>query len=1382
MERSDGAGRNGDQGQPDAAVYSLRHWRERLLDLSRRNPLLYFSHSRGTKVRIAHPAPADLYEALVLREKRLTFPKPVGWSVEDAQFSQELAEAGDGTVRESAGDIVVDYTTGSAKDVVVLQQKLRRLETNARASLDEQGINTLYVALGFLRWREPGSAETDDVAPLILVPAAMQHRRGHAYELSCYEVDARPNPVLAYQLKQAFERALPPFDSYSGLDGGTPDLPAYFAAVGSIVESLGWRVLEDAWIAHFSFEKLVMYEDLGQPGTEEAIAEHPVVGALVQAHEYESRPIPPELTPPTAFDRPDLFPVKDADFFQLEVLANAAAGNSLAVQGPPGTGKSQTIANLIAQALRFGKSVLFVSEKRAALDVVHRRLQECGLDRLCLELHSHRTQRRSLAHELHSALELALEDAPISDVEGFERRSALRDRLDEYVRQLHQPRGEAGLTAFQVHGELARLSRVPDVDAPLPLPALAVDQRREQQMRDALREIQETRVWDRAAGHPWREAAPPEPLVLVRAELEACLRGLIDGLEELSGLQGRAKASLGESLVPESMRDLEGVLTVLSVLAEPPESVKSALLARSEVDRRERSRVVRVICSKLLELVIGTDLVPAYQGRYARWWRRMGPGYWRARRRLGRTLGRRIGWREGLEALTAAHAYRDVLRQIAEAIDVDIERSEVPSGSLSSSTGDIIISVVAWVGRRVLDDTVIKLPADAVLRLLRSPEEVVTAAHSLREDLTAARDRIQSSLRALIDLFPDGLDGSPLAAMSLAELRGRAVEWQDHLDLLDEWRGFRNAMERAERCGLRAFLEAARAAGLPNQELERAFLRLLRLRWLQEVYPDAPALRDFDPGNHERAIRELSELDRDLLRSAPQLVLRAAYDRQRPVRTADDYLSVRGRPGAGRPDQDERIQDLKRQIKLLRREFNKKTRHLPIRRMLPEIADLLSLLKPCLLMSPLSVATYLPRDRFRFDLVIFDEASQVLPEDAVGAMLRAEQAVIFGDSKQLPPTPFFRRVLDEDGEEDTEEGATEGDVRGFESILDLTKGVLPVATLRWHYRSRDERLIAFSNERFYGESPLITFPSPDRTTDSTGVRLVVAEDGCWERGVKRNLPEARRVVELILEHLRLRPRRSLGVIALGLGQAEVIELELNRRLLDHPDLGARLEANPEEPFFVKNLENVQGDERDEIILSIGYGPQEPRGAVPLRFGPINEQGGERRLNVAITRARYRTTVVSSFQPEALLRATETLNLGPRYLHEYLVYAKREGRRPQIPDSDPDRQPESEFEEAVREALEARGYQVDSQVGQSGYRIDLAVRDPDRPTRYILAIECDGASYHSCPAVRDRDRLRQEQLKALEWRFHRIWSTDWIRAPDHALDRVVKAIEQARKAD
>lgn len=419
-------------------------------------------------------------------------------------------------------------------------------------------------------------------------------------------------------------------------------------------------------------------------------------------------------------------------------------------------------------------------------------------------------------------------------------------------------------------------------------------------------------------------------------------------------------------------------------------------------------------------------------------------------------------------------------------------------------------------------------------------------------------------------------------------------------------------------------------------------------------------------------------------------------------------------------------------------------------------------------MSPLSVATYLPRQVFSFDLVIFDEASQLLPGDAIGALLRSKQAVIFGDKKQMPPTDFFRAHVEGDEEE--------SDAQDYESILDIASVYFPGPMLKWHYRSRDERLIAFSNEHFYGRE-LVTFPSPRLDGVDTGVSFVYVPDGVYGRGGSRtNVVEARRVAELVLEHCRTRPDLSLGVITMSIEQRDAVEEELRRLMREHPELV----LPQKEEFFVKNLETVQGDERDVIILSIGYGPSEPGGTPSLQFGPLNRSGGERRLNVAITRARYRMIVVSSMKPEQLKGIVGQARWeGPKLLAEYLEYAQRGGMKAEIYGTG---QPESEFEEAVRAELVKRGYQVDCQVGVSGYRIDLAVRDPDAPGRYIVGIECDGATYHSARTARDRDRIRQMVLESLGWHIVRVWSTDWIRDPVRTTNRLVEHIERVRRGE
>ncbi|HVC35659.1 MAG TPA: DUF3320 domain-containing protein [Chloroflexota bacterium] len=422
------------------------------------------------------------------------------------------------------------------------------------------------------------------------------------------------------------------------------------------------------------------------------------------------------------------------------------------------------------------------------------------------------------------------------------------------------------------------------------------------------------------------------------------------------------------------------------------------------------------------------------------------------------------------------------------------------------------------------------------------------------------------------------------------------------------------------------------------------------------------------------------------------------------------------------------------------------------------------------------MSQYLDPARIHFDLVIFDEASQVLPEDAVGAIYRGDQLVVAGDAKQMPPTQFFQTGFDEASEEEEADGAPEV----YESILDQCGSAgMRTAMLRWHYRSRDERLIAFSNHHFY-DGRLITFPSP--TTDSTdrGVRFVATPDGVYDRGGSRtNRIEARRIGDLVIAHAETRPEKSLGVVAFSQAQMLAIldDLELRRR--QRPDLEPFFREDGSEPFFVKNLETVQGDERDVIFFSVGYG-KDRTGKMTASFGPLNRAGGERRLNVAVTRARELVTFVSSIQPEDI-DVSGTRSIGVRLLRQYMEFAIH---GPSALDAGPATSAgpaESPFEESVAAELTKRGLVVQPQIGCAGFRIDLGVVHRDQPGRYILGIECDGATYHSSKTARDRDRLRQEVLEGLGWRIHRIWSADWVRDRNREVQRTLDALESAYRA-
>ncbi|MGO8816108.1 MAG: DUF4011 domain-containing protein [Terriglobia bacterium] len=462
-------------------------------------------------------------------------------------------------------------------------------------------------------------------------------------------------------------------------------------------------------------------------------------------------------------------------------------------------------------------------------------------------------------------------------------------------------------------------------------------------------------------------------------------------------------------------------------------------------------------------------------------------------------------------------------------------------------------------------------------------------------------------------------------------------------------------------------------------------------------------------------------------------------------------------------------------LALVIHEINKQRRHIPIRQLMRRAGGALLALKPCFMMGPLSVAQYLVPGELSFDLIVMDEASQLKPEDAVGALARGGQMVIVGDPKQLPPTTFFQRAaMDAETEDDdqTRTGAEEG-----ESILDVASTLYqPVRRLRWHYRSRHHSLIAFSNKEFY-QGDLVIFPSAYHERSDLGVKYHPVRGGMFENG--RNAREAANVVDAVMDHMERRPEESLGVVTLNFEQGELIEEMLDQRLRSEPFALAYQEKmnSGSEPFFVKNLENVQGDERDVIFISATYGP-DARGNQYQRFGPLNGANGHRRLNVLFTRAKKRTEVFSSLEPDKIQTGPGSA-WGLRALKQYLIFA-RSGILETADEGS--QQATNDFERCVGAVLKERSFEVVPQVGVAGFFIDLAVKHPTKAGSYLLGIECDGASYHSGRSARDRDRLREEILVNLGWKIHRIWSTDWFKSRSAEIDRLMRRVQEILAAD
>ncbi len=589
-------------------------------------------------------------------------------------------------------------------------------------------------------------------------------------------------------------------------------------------------------------------------------------------------------------------------------------------------------------------------------------------------------------------------------------------------------------------------------------------------------------------------------------------------------------------------------------------------------------------------------------------------------------------------------------------------------------------------------------------------------------------------------------------------------DWEAHRAQLERLRSERRVLfllprlhelrEQLSDRGLVALVRDAHERGLAGDQAAQELRHVWTRSVLETVEAEDHGLSAFRAAGHDAAVAEFCDADRQHIAQSPRRVVRAWAEAA--VAARDEH-----------PEQSQ----------LIMREANRKRRHLPTRDLFQQAPDVLTALKPCWVMSPLVVAQLLPLDGDPpFDVVVFDEASQILPADAVSSLLRGRQAIVAGDPKQLPPTSFFTSSSEDEDEENDQDAPLTQDV---ESILDAMSTLLPMPwgsrTLGWHYRSKDERLIAFSNHHVY-DRRLTTFPGalPDDCLEH--VEVPFEPDASWVSGSYS--PEVQRVVELILRHAAERPDETLGVIALGAAHANRIAETLRLARRDRPELDDFFSEANAEPFFVKNLERVQGDERDAIILTVGYGRTQ-HGRMRYNFGPINQEGGFRRLNVAVTRAKRRMTVVSCFSADDM-DPDRVTNQGVRMLRDYIEYAAGGGRK--LGAGAIDAPPLNSFEIDIKNRLERRGLNLQPQYGVSGYRIDFAAMHPDEPARPILAIEADGAQYHSAQAARDRDRLRQENLERLGWRFHRIWSTEWFRNPELEADRALAAYEQALATD
>lgn len=1339
----------------------VTQWKNALLDLSLRNRLINFTDT--ARFPLAVPSTwIGPFEDLVNNGTPISL-------LPSNQISAVHQERGIRFGRDLPQDELISML--SAKKAVFAEvseeaynSKMRGLAYKAKTQTEETGANNLYLALGSLLWELDGRTLR---SPLVLVPVNLTSAgKNGLYRVTLDEAgQSTPNYCLLEKLAQTHGLRIPGL-AEPAEDGSGIDLVAAFNAVREAVSAKGlaFRVENTVDLSMLQFAKFRLWKDLDESW--EQFAKNRLVDHLISS--------PTELfnDEVKAAEETDLDALSakcpiPADSSQLQAVASAVAGQTFVLEGPPGTGKSQTITNLLTRAIVEGKRVLFVAEKRAALDVVQKRLEEVGMGPFSLDLHDKGSKPAAVRAQIKHALELRLDsDAQQLDTASTDLASARRG-LVRYASRLHEENG-AQLSLYSARTKA--LTFDPDNSA-LPLTVEFTASANEtvlEPVRAVLRELPE--YTDRArpsTNHPWRFVASAASAETKDQLTDAGQRinAALDVVRSVEGLTG----VVSSATTPSELRILAALLEDRSVPVETLDAVRSGRWSAE---------------AQHLEQLVSAFAAVNHPGL-----EKVGPGA------MDLPLQDILGRAEQAAASGFFGRKKRMMAVVAELDAVVHPGESVRPKELVTLLHNL---VAAQLQIRGLQTEAQAVPGMAVPKgwnpLTEAGQQALEhrlgwlrwAAQAVQPHAGDSKVTFQAAMRAFLD------DGQPVHENVIAWLYELASAWEVLTELpaldvsdVDRWTGNKGFLDvwgstRTTR-GLDArgsrtlerwlellrHVEPLRSVGLNgvrtailNGELDAddaatAFERGLAESSLEERTL-ATGLQDFDAQAHERTIDRFSTraaLVRELLKRN----LAAGVVSSRRVSTS----STSGRMGE------------------LQRQLTRQRGGLTVRKLMESYADLITQIMPCTLVSPDSVARFFPARADLFDIVVFDEASQIRVADAVGAMGRGASVVVVGDSKQMPPTSFAESSSD--SLEDAESEVTA--VEDMESILsECVEARVPRQWLSWHYRSQDESLIAFSNQQYY-ESKLSSFPGPSHAAPDPGLRghgvNFVRVDGQFYRSgtskvLRTNPIEAKAVVAEVRRRFDGgTDSPSVGVVTFNLQQRALIESLL--RDTEDPRIIKALDEDPE-GLFVKNLENVQGDERDVILFSTGFSKND-KGYLPLNFGPLNRAGGERRLNVAVTRARRQVIVFSSFSPSEL-RAEETSSVGIKHLRSYLDLAEHgtgalpyDGRRTIAVDL---------HREEIADALRDRGYAVATDVGLSDFKVDISVASLDTPDRPYMAILLDSPAWAARRTAGDRDGLPGDVLtRMMRWpSVQRVWLPAWIKDRDAVLDKLEKAFAEA----
>lgn len=1275
----------------------LEHQRKNLLDTSRRNPLLNYSIT-SKAVEITTQWPEDIFRRIVSSYKPMVFlPKtedkaekelePFRDYIEDSsdedEFDSGLPTGDDelyidefrvnafytdfetdtdvqeeqasrltalqNTVRENyrrlinLGKLPTDHTIDD------LKRRLKSIHNDMRRFNKELGVNPYYIALGMLEWSDPKRSQELNLAPILLIPVEIiQKNRFSNFEVRYTDEEIEFNDTLYEKLREDFDIRLPSRNNI-----GPSDIQDYFMFIEDMVKDYHWKVIRDKVILTvFASNKYLMHKDLKPDSwpTKSSPETNPTLSKLVHGGFQKAWQSPFQHTHlvDSLISPMENYQICDADSSQLMAIYHVKNGHDLIIQGPPGTGKSQTITNIIAQAIGDDKTVLFVAQKETALNVVKGRLDDAGLGQLCLELNGHRTKRGTFLDEIRRTMERSYSvsgQQSLGDIPGL---IAVRDKLNNYSEGINTPIEGENITPYQCFEELLRLKDILHEADPTSFPDRDLfNHNRPLPYHEWLPKIENLQLLLGEIGVPknnvFRFCQYNEDTFIAPEQTKQIIRQTQNSLDSLE----EATVNLAAHLripTPTTKRQVQFLIHLSEHILQAP-SLVGIPISSSKWQKNTKEILGTVSAlrkSDELQRQYNNVLIPE-------------------------------AWTRNVEALleqirTNSNPFQRFFNLPAKIPDelAQLCRAEPPNNAKDQlsllnainyfQSYQKIVKEQEPLFRELLgEQTWYEMHNDwkylsNLSNWLNKLHQIIQTTHLSFSVLDYLEDGIQrDELQNLYKIVERDLKQNEIAVMSLIDHlqldeeaqfgKGHKFITQDFSyqdELLNTWLinisqlkdiiDYNKLKKELVADGFKTVVELGEVWPKASLYLVDVVKYFWYLRLINESRKHRPEIGLFNRVTHEANVQKFCDLDKALLEE------NKSYLASKYNEVVLGLLSVED-------------SDIENQLKLIKSQCMNAGKKLSIRKIMEGAGNVLQTLKPVFMMSPASVAEFLPPAKVKFDVIIFDEASQIRPEDATGAILRGNQTIVVGDRFQLPPTDFFAPSTDHTDLEN---------VVDAESILDLfyIAGV-PQTTLLWHYRSQHHSLITPSNQTFYN-SELIVFPSPQNRNEKLGVLFFPISNSVYDRGGSRtNLVEARIVAQAVIHHAANDPNLSLGVVALHKNQAEAIEHEINLLRDQNPQCEDFFEE--ENKFLVTNLENVQGDEKDVIFISIGYGLSKD-GRLTLNFGPISKEGGHRRLNVLTTRAKKQSVVFSSIRGRDILERNPS-SLGAQYLAQYLEYAE-----------------------------------------------------------------------------------------------------------------------------